>query len=76
MKRIIFFILLLSAFAHNLYASHIVGGDVTYKYIGSSGSSSVYEITIIIYQDCQNGQPSAIQDDYPVYLAIYDAATK
>jgi gliding motility-associated-like protein len=51
-------------------ATHIVGGEVTYKYMGSS----VYEITLIIYEDCLNGTPAAIASDNPAYVAMYDGA--
>lgn len=53
-------------------ASHIVGGEVTYRYLGPSGtSSSRYEITLVIYEDCKNGQPDAIQQDNPAFLSVF-----
>ncbi|MBP7478441.1 MAG: hypothetical protein KA797_07960, partial [Chitinophagales bacterium] len=36
-----------------LSASHIVGGDMKYKYIGGNS----YEVTVIIYRDCSSQTP-------------------
>ena len=59
-------------------ASHIVGGEGTYKYLGSETIGGLfyykYEVSITIYEDCQNGQPSAIAADNPAFLAAYDSA--
>ena len=56
-------------------ASHIVGGEVTYKYVGSGGGANNYEIHLVIYEDCKNGSPDAIDADNPAFLAAYDAGT-
>ncbi len=53
-------------------ASHIVGGEVTYRFLGVSGAKNRYEVTLVIYEDCQNGQPDAIEMDNPAFLAVYD----
>ena len=58
--------------AAGVLASHIVGGEVTYRYIGSTAFANKYEIRLVIYEDCINGQPDAIQMDNPAYLAAYD----
>jgi hypothetical protein len=55
-------------------ASHIVGGEVTYAYLGDSGIYNKYRISISIYEDCQNGQPAAIAQDNPAYVGIYGAS--
>ncbi len=60
-------LLLLVASFFPAKASHIVGGDVSYKCMGNSD----YLVTIEIYEDCLTGQQSAIQEDDPAYLAIY-----
>ncbi len=56
-------------------ASHIVGGEWTYKYLGDTIKLGVichkYQVSITIYEDCQNGQPEAIMQDNPAYLAVY-----
>src|SRR5690606_16181902 len=48
-------------------ASHMIGGDITYRCLGNS----MYEITITLYQDCLNGDPLAISMDNPAFYAIY-----
>jgi len=49
-------------------ASHIVGGEVTYKYLGGYR----YQITISIYEDCLFGIKAAIAADNPAYINIFD----
>ncbi|QEC68187.1 T9SS type B sorting domain-containing protein [Panacibacter ginsenosidivorans] len=53
MKRTILIILLFFC-ATKIFASHIVGGEVYYKYIGpgSSAGTSVYEISLRLFRDC------------------------
>jgi gliding motility-associated-like protein len=51
-------------------ASHIVGGEVSYKCLGNNK----YEITINIYEDCQTGYQEAIQQDDPGLISIYDGS--
>ena len=50
-----------------VHASHMIGGDVTYKCFGGNN----FEITITLYQDCLYGEPVAIQQDNPAQYAIY-----
>jgi gliding motility-associated-like protein len=53
MKKI--FLLLLSLmlfFGENTFASNILGGAITYKFISSSGSTSTYRITLELYSTC------------------------
>jgi gliding motility-associated-like protein len=47
-------------------ASHIVGGEIYYDYIGSNN----YKITLKIYRDCS----SATQLDNPAFITIFDAS--
>lgn len=49
-------------------ASHIVGGEVTYVCL----ENNRYSITITIYEDCLTGDPTAIAEDNPAYLNIFD----
>jgi gliding motility-associated-like protein len=46
-------------------ASHIVGGELYYTYLGSDR----YRLTLKVYRDCINGIPPF---DYPAYIGIYD----
>lgn len=80
-RKLFCFILLLAA-CHTTFASHIIGGTMTYKYAGDSIVSftprivwAKYAITLIIYEDCQNGQPEAIAQDNPAYFGIYEGAS-
>lgn len=49
-----------------LQATHIVGGEITYKCLGNDQ----YEITLSVYRDCYNGQPYF---DQPAIIGIYRA---
>ena len=55
-------------------ASHIVGGEVTYTFAGAVAGGNRYIISLVIYEDCQNGQPDAIGMDNPAFLAVYDTS--
>ncbi len=71
MKRYLtgFIVLLASLFAFSdAHATHIVGGEVTYKCL----STGRYEIRVDIYQDCLNGDPPAIAQDRPAIIAIFE----
>jgi gliding motility-associated-like protein len=61
-------LLLLAVFAlEPAKATHIVGGEVTYKCLGNNR----YEIRLDIYQDCINGDPNAIAQDSPAFIGIF-----
>jgi gliding motility-associated-like protein len=49
-------------------ASHIAGGEVYYRCLGNNQ----YEITLNIYQDCLTGDFSAIQNDSPAYIGVFN----
>lgn len=53
------------------YATHIVGGGITYTCLGSVPGGTNYRITIEIYQDCINGHPDAISEDIPAFVGIF-----
>jgi gliding motility-associated-like protein len=59
-------------------ATHIVGGEITYKYLGDTVISSVlkkkYQVSLTIYQDCKEGDDGAIDNDNPAYLGVFDGA--
>jgi gliding motility-associated-like protein len=73
------FLVLLSLFYNNASASHIVGGEVTYRHITDSFSTTYpfiwhkYQVSVTIYEDCKNGQPEAIAEDNPAYIGVYQA---
>jgi gliding motility-associated-like protein len=65
----LFLWLLLSASA--AHATHIVGGEITYRCLGSDR----YEITLIVYRDCYNGDPNAFFDN-PASIGVFDSNWK
>lgn len=46
-------------------ATHIVGGEMSYRYL----SNNLYELTFKIYRDCYNGIPYF---DNPTYVYVFD----
>lgn len=68
--------LLLSLCFSGAMASHIVGGEFTYSFLGDTSVSGTvyhkYQLTLSIYEDCLNGQPEAIAQDNPAFFGIYD----
>lgn len=59
------FIVLYSLSAFTASATHIVGGELVYEYIGNDQ----YAVTLIVYRDCLGGQ--AAFDD-PASIGVYD----
>ena len=49
------------------FATHIVGGEMTYKCLGNNE----YELRLVIYRDCYNGNPGAYFDN-PAYVGLYN----
>ncbi|PZF74180.1 PKD domain-containing protein [Taibaiella soli] len=70
--RITGFLLLLFLVTNNVFASHIVGGEMTYRCLGGNS----YLITLSIYEDCITGNPEAIAGDVPAYIGFFDEGTK
>jgi len=68
--RKIFLVLLLAGLTlpYIGFSTHIVGGELNYKYLGNN----VYEINLTVYRDCYNGVPPF---DNPASVGIFDAAT-
>lgn len=52
-------------------ASHIVGGDITYRYV----RNDTYEIKVFLYVDCINGNLGAIDLDRNVNVSYFNTAT-
>ncbi len=50
------------------FATHIVGGDLTYRCLGNDR----YEVTLMFYRDCVNASEEADFDD-PASIAIFNA---
>ncbi|MEY4936578.1 MAG: hypothetical protein RIS64_2937 [Bacteroidota bacterium] len=67
MKNTLFTLLLLT-FAGQLCAKHIIGGEITYKYIGNDQ----YRFFMKIYRDC-NGQGAEL--DNPASITLFRGTT-
>lgn len=50
------------------FASHIIGGELSYECNGNNS----YQVTLKVYRDCYNGQAPY---DNPTYIFIYDNTT-
>lgn len=70
-KRVFISILLFTLCFSEVRATHIVGGDFYYDYLGSN----VYRITLKLYVDCINGRQNAIDSDREAIIGIFDAGT-
>ncbi len=66
MRKLLLLLLLAGASFARLHATHIVGGEITYRCLGNNQ----YEITLMVYRDCYNGIPWF---DNPARLGIYNA---
>ncbi len=75
-KKIIIFLMVLFS-ALEVSATHLLGGIMTYRYIGRTGANqenAIYEITITVYRDCLNGQADfdgAKTSVDPLELGVY-----
>ncbi len=63
----------------NVRATHLVGDDFTYRYLGDTsfyGSiRHIYEITFNLYEDCMGGEPGAIYGDNPAFFGVYNGTS-
>lgn len=66
MNRFAFCLVLFFGCLDRLSATHIVGGELTYKCLGDNQ----YEITLTVYRDCYTGVPPF---DNPASVGIYSA---
>jgi len=57
-----------------LSATHLVGGYLTYRFIGTNGSSSQYRVTLYVYRDCINDNTdNEVPFDKQITLCIYNS---
>ncbi len=66
MNRFVFFLLFSFGCLAPLSATHIVGGEITYKCLGNNQ----YEITLTVFRDCYTGVPWF---DSPASIGVFDA---
>lgn len=80
MFRFGFFIAFITYFIVGLQpvrATHLVGGEFYYRYIGTDGlGNNIYDITLYIYQDCLTGLQDVIAKDNPAYIGIFTTSGK
>lgn len=74
-KKLIFLLLVLAFSSTELLATHLVGGSMSYQYIGTTPAGNVrYKITLTLYRDCAsngaNGTPVPFDDD--INICIFD----
>ncbi len=68
--RYLFSILCLLTLGQMLKATHIVGGDLTYKYLGNNN----YQIELYLYVDCINGAQAAIDQDRLAEVGVFNSS--
>lgn len=54
-----------------LFSTHIVGGEIMYKYLSNTSTTVSYRVTMLLYIDCINGKQGAIDIDVDGYLNVY-----
>ena len=64
MFRLFILVTILFSFIHKSHATHIVGGEMSYKCLGNNK----YQIFLTVYRDCKNGQPPF--DDPAIFIAF------
>ncbi len=70
-KNIAFVFLLISTFAAE--ASHLVGGYLTYRWLGTSGSNTQYRVNLFVYRDCsRDGTEKEVPFDKLITLCVYN----
>src|SRR5258706_3037827 len=72
MKRLLFFISTFIFFSNSSFANHITGGEMFYTYLGQSGGSYQYHVTLKLYRDCFS---TGAQLDASAPISIFDKAT-
>lgn len=55
-------------FSSTSWATHIVGGEMTYTYKGSNQ----YAVKLLLYIDCYNGSSSAIAQDLYANISVFE----
>lgn len=68
MKKILFFSILYSILCFSAKASHITGGEMSYKFLGLNNGNYQYEVTLKLYQRCNSGR----QFPNPAIISIFN----
>ena len=59
MKKITILIALLCCLFGATHANHLLGGEINYRYVSSSGNSQTYRVTLSFFADCQSNTTSS-----------------
>ena len=70
MKKLFVFLLCMAG-ALMAQASHIIGGQVYYKFVSQNGNQVTYSVTLKLYRVCTTGPRIAKMPD-AVYLSVFD----
>lgn len=69
MKKFILSFWTFLALCPALWATHIVGGEMSYTFLNAVNGENRYKITLKVYRDCYNGVPPL---DDPANIVIYN----
>ncbi len=69
LKRLLIGCILL--ISQQLSATHIVGGEIMYRYVRNTSVDVTYNVTMLLYIDCINGSREAIAQDINGYLNVF-----
>ena len=68
MKRFVIFTFFLSFLCLSANASHITGGEMSYKFLGMNNGMYQYEVTLKLYQRCNSGR----QFPNPAIISVFN----
>lgn len=68
--RLLLYVLILIPGVFRAGATHIVGGEITYRHLGNDS----FAIRLDLYVDCINGSQAAINDDTQAMLGFFDTS--
>ena len=73
-----FWMLLLTFFVAGISnASHLVGGFLTYEWLGTNGTNTQYRVTLFVYRDCaKDGTNEEVPFDDDLNLCVYKGDKK
>ena len=66
-----FFFMVVLCQASLVYADHITGGEMSYRYLGLSGGSHSYQVTLRLLMRCNSGR----QFPNPIRIGVFDKGT-
>jgi gliding motility-associated-like protein len=70
-QRLLLLLLLFSAFRNNASATHLMGGELTYTYDGSTTGGHFYLVKLIVYRYCDQSGGNTAQLDNQMMLGLF-----